>query len=144
VAGVSGAGSAFSPGGGLFAGGGATGFFSAQPNIETLIAAAITKLINFFITSSNWCQTRSFAYSSFPRRRSACVNAGAPEKPIRRSSLAKIECGQFIVSRTPREADKGQNGHLNCFVFGRLAARPAAPLPLIPAMPRLASGVENN
>jgi hypothetical protein len=52
--GVTGAGSVLSAGGlaGGFAGG-AT-FFSAQPYMETLIAAAITKLINFFITSSKW------------------------------------------------------------------------------------------
>jgi hypothetical protein len=44
VAGVSGVGAALSAGG--------AGFFSAQPYNEMDIAAAITKLINFFITSS--------------------------------------------------------------------------------------------
>jgi len=51
---VVGAGSVFvaSGVGSVFTGVGA-GFFSAHPKIEMLIAAAITKLINFFITSSN-------------------------------------------------------------------------------------------
>jgi len=62
---------------------------------------------------------------------------------IRRSSLAKIECGQFIVSCPPREADGGQIWLVICTYLKQRMAKPATPLPLIPAMPPLVREVEN-